>query len=75
MSDSDGTDRPLLRIVAGGEPTAEEVAALVAAVASLTTDTEQTREANISRWADRAAALRRPPHPGPGAWRASARRM
>ena len=74
MSDSEGSERPLLRVIAGGEPTAEEVAALVAAVASMTATTEQTRAANKSRWADRAAALRRPLHPGPGAWQASARR-
>lgn len=61
---------PLLRVVRGGEPTDEELAALVAAVATAATDTGG-QQPTASRWAARADRLRRPLHPGPGAWRAS----
>ena len=64
--------KPVLRIVHGGEPTADELAALtiaLATVAARTTELAQPR----SRWNDRGALLRRPLHPGPGAWRHSVR--
>jgi hypothetical protein len=66
-------EAPLLRVIRGGQPTAEELAALTAAVAAVTAaaDRAATRR---SRWNDRAAHLRRPLRPGPGAWVAAARR-
>lgn len=67
--------RPVLRVIAGGRPTDEEVAALVAAFAVVTSRTKTGSDGAVgSRWASRHQALRRPLHPGPGAWRASARR-
>jgi hypothetical protein len=72
-SDSSEPQRPLLRVIHGGEPTAEETAALVMAVTLLSSSGAGSAEPAPSRWASREAALRRPLHPGPGAWVASAR--
>jgi hypothetical protein len=71
-------DRPVLRVVAGGEPTAEELAALVLAVTAAsaarpgggTTARDGRRRGG---WADRSAGLRRPLRAGADGWRASAR--
>jgi Acyl-CoA carboxylase epsilon subunit len=63
-------NRPTLRVIRGN-PTAEELAALLAVVAARPappTPAPRTRQL----WSDRAALLRRPLHPGPAAWRASA---
>lgn len=62
--------RPLLRVVRGN-PTPEELAALLAVVASRGAAAPAPEPAPPSRWASRAAGLRRPLSPGPGAWRAS----
>ena len=64
---------PLLRVVRG-DATAEEIAALVAALLARTGDAEAPRPArSVSGfWADRSRLLRRPLSPGPGAWRGSA---
>nr|WP_221212949.1 MULTISPECIES: acyl-CoA carboxylase subunit epsilon [Prauserella salsuginis group] len=65
----------MLRVVRG-EPDDAELAALTAVVAGLAAgdgggdDGASPR----SRWADRAALVRAPLTPGPGAWRASALR-
>jgi hypothetical protein len=67
-------ERPFLRVIAGGEPTAEETAALVAALAVVSAQSRADEAAPPSQWASREAALRRPLRPGPGAWVASARR-
>ena len=64
-------DPPLLRVVRGGEPTDEELAALIAAVATAAVTTDE-QEPAPSQWAARADRLRRPLRPGPGAWKASA---
>ncbi|MBV9293445.1 MAG: acyl-CoA carboxylase subunit epsilon [Frankiales bacterium] len=67
----------LLRVVRGGEPTAEEVAALVAAVTAVSAGSALSAGAGAARagrgWGSRAARLRVPLHPGPGAWVASGR--
>jgi hypothetical protein len=64
--------RPLLRIVRG-TPDDDEVAALAAVVAGITArrPAEPSAHTPRSRWADRAALVRRPLPHGPGAWRAS----
>ncbi|HVU71594.1 MAG TPA: acyl-CoA carboxylase subunit epsilon [Mycobacteriales bacterium] len=73
MSDSEGTpERPLLRVVRG-DPTPEELAALVAVVAARASGGAEPEPERPSPWASKAAGLRRPLHPGPGAWVASAR--
>ena len=62
--------RPLLRVVRG-EPDDAELAALTAVVLSVTAAATEPEPAPRSRWADRAALVRRPMVAGPGAWRAS----
>jgi hypothetical protein len=64
---------PFLRVIRGGEPTAEETAALVTALSVVAGRGGSVEEAPQSQWASRRAGLRRPLHPGPGAWVASAR--
>ncbi|HET6502346.1 MAG TPA: acyl-CoA carboxylase subunit epsilon [Amycolatopsis sp.] len=73
------SERPLLRVVRGNPDDAElaAVTAVVAAAASAPhrpegTESSVPRTARRSWWSDRAALLRRPLHPGEGAWRASA---
>jgi hypothetical protein len=79
MSEHEGTaqatadDRPALRIVRG-DATAEEVAALVAvlsarAAAASAADQPVPRR---SEWAGHERRMRRPVHPSPDGWRASA---
>jgi hypothetical protein len=63
---------PLLRVVAGGDPTPTELAALVVAITS-SNATGTDDGLRSSRWNDRRALLRRPLSPGPGAWRHSLR--
>jgi hypothetical protein len=61
--------RPALEV--SGIPTSEELAVVVAVLAARPTRVEAPEPAPPSRWNDRAAALRRPLHPGPGAWHAT----
>jgi len=65
---------PLLRVVRGdASPLApEEIAALVAVLASRAAVADEPPEPTRSAWSDRSAQLRRPVTPGPGAWRSSA---
>jgi hypothetical protein len=67
----DESKAPLLRVVGGGEPTDEELAALVTAVAMVIA-TGSRQQPVPSRWAAPAPGLRQPLRPGPGAWKASA---
>lgn len=60
-----------LRVVRGN-PTDEEVAALIAVVSSLSTAQEEPEPAPRSAWSERRFLLRQPLAHGPGAWRASA---
>jgi hypothetical protein len=64
-------DRPPLLRVVRGEPTAEELAALVAVVTARTASAP-TSTGPRSVWIDRARLVRRTPAPGPGVWRTSA---
>ena len=66
------SESPTLRIVKG-EPTAAEVAALVAVVAASGTEPEPGAAPRPqSVWSSRGRLVRPPQRPGPGAWRASA---
>jgi hypothetical protein len=77
MTDEPG-GRPMLSVVSG-HPSAEELAALTAVVAATLAARERATAAQAaagperSAWLDRAALTRAPLHPGPGAWRRSAR--
>ena len=65
--------RALFRVVRG-EPDDAELAALtvvLAAAASAGPAASSGGTRRTSQWTDREAMLRRPLHPGPGAWRAS----
>jgi hypothetical protein len=66
----------MLRIVRGGEPAPDELAALVLAVtaaAAAQSASAQPASAEAGRrrggWADRSAGLRRPLRAGVGGWR------
>jgi hypothetical protein len=64
--------QPLLRVVRG-DATPEEIAALVAVLLARPADDgapSPVRSVKNS-WSDRAALLRRPLSPAPGAWRRS----
>ncbi|MCU1684139.1 MAG: acetyl/propionyl-CoA carboxylase, epsilon subunit [Amycolatopsis sp.] len=66
-------NRPVLRIVRGN-PDDAELAALAAVVAAVASSSRPapTKPAKRSWWSDRSRSVRQPPHPGQGAWRASA---
>jgi hypothetical protein len=65
------SEKPHLRIVKGN-PSDEEVAALVAVVSALgSASSEDAPERPRSAWSDRRAQVREPLPHGPGAWRAS----
>lgn len=57
-----------MQITVTGNPTPEEVAAVVAVLAARPTAAVPEQRAAPSRWNDRTAMLRTPLHPGPGAW-------
>jgi hypothetical protein len=65
--------RPTLRVIRG-DATAEEIVALLAVLAARgdAGSGPAPQRKPTTTWADRAAAIRRPVPPGPGAWRASA---
>ena len=69
VTDSGQADRPALRVVRG-DASPEEIAALVAVLLSRP-DFDEPPPPVPSAWADRSRLLRRPVHPGPGAWRRS----
>ena len=57
--------------VLAGNPTEQELAVVVSVLSSLpAVQPEQPNQP--SYWSNRAGMMRRPIHPGPGAWRASA---
>jgi hypothetical protein len=74
--DQDGpqpADKPTLRII-NGNPTPEEVAAVtvvLTAIAGGASNREPEPVTRAGTWADPALRMRRPIHPGQGAWRAS----
>ncbi len=72
MSEADET-RPVLRVVKG-DPTPEELAALVAVVqARVSADGKPAARKEKSGWAAYWRSVREPIQHGPGGWRASAR--
>ena len=64
-------------VIIKGNPTDEEVAAVVAALAALTSATPAEAHTPTSRrpngWSAYWRSLRTPPHPSPDAWRTSLR--
>jgi len=81
VADSDsasasGSDSaPFLRVVRG-DASAEEIAALVAALQVIAVSAgsvgAEEEPRTVRRWNDRSRLLRPAIHPGPGAWRRSA---
>ena len=71
-------EQPMLSVVSG-QPTAEEVAAVTAVVTAVLAARQRAAAPPAaartvrSAWLDRAALTRTPLHPGPDAWRRSAR--
>jgi len=68
-------ERPLLRVVRG-DPTEDELAAVVTVVAARLAAARRRAAAEgegqpRSQWRNRARNIRPPIGPGPGAWRAS----
>ncbi|TWD82061.1 acyl-CoA carboxylase epsilon subunit-like protein [Kribbella amoyensis] len=64
--------QPVLRVVKG-DPTPEELAALVAVVTARATAVPAAPEPDrAGDWATYWRTAKRPLHPGPGRWRASA---
>jgi len=63
--------RPVLRIVRG-DPTPEEIAALVTVLSARAAAVGEKEPPRRSEWAGHERRMRRPVHPGPGGWRASA---
>jgi hypothetical protein len=61
---------PFLRVVSGN-PTTEELAAVVAVIAARSGAAEDDEAPEISGWADRTRGLRTVLPHGDGAWRAS----
>jgi hypothetical protein len=66
-----GSARPVLRIVKG-DATAEEIAALVAVLSARAAAAAEAPAPRRSEWAGHERRMRRPVHPSPGGWRASA---
>ena len=61
---------PLLRVLRGN-PSPEQLAALIAVVAARSGSGASDREPpRVSGWNNPESRLRRPQHPGPGAWQA-----
>ena len=63
---------PVLRVIRG-DATPEEIAAVVAVLLarSAASDASSSARSAPSAWAARSRLLRRPLHPGPGAWHRS----
>ncbi|MBD0292262.1 MAG: acyl-CoA carboxylase subunit epsilon [Jiangellaceae bacterium] len=64
------TDEPVLR-VEKGEPTDEELAALIAAVSAKLASAPQLQQERLSNWAAYWRSVRAPLRPGPSGWRRS----
>jgi hypothetical protein len=60
-------------VIIKGNPTDEEVAAVVAALATLPSATPAPAARRPTGWSAYWRSLRTPPHPSPDAWRTSLR--
>lgn len=69
--EADGAQGTPAVLRVAGNPTPEQLAAVVAVLASRGGAAAEPEPAAPSRWNDRARLLRRPLRPGPGAWRAA----
>ena len=69
MTDPTDSPAPTPTIQVRGNPTAEDVAAIVAVLTTASTGGEEEPTGTQSRWASHATAVRAPVTPGPGAWR------
>jgi hypothetical protein len=67
---TDEARRPLLRVVRG-DPTSEELAALVAVISARPVGSANDRQRAPSMYADPSSAHRKPVHIGAGVWVAS----
>ncbi|MDQ3576506.1 MAG: acyl-CoA carboxylase subunit epsilon [Actinomycetota bacterium] len=65
------TSPPFLRIVRG-DPSPEEIAALVAVLSAASGNRKTAAPAPAYGWSATSRLLRSSPSPGPGGWRASA---
>jgi hypothetical protein len=60
-------------VVVHGDPTPEQLAALVAVLSAASGGDEPASEGSTSTWAAHSTAMRHPVSHGPGAWRTSLR--
>jgi acyl-CoA carboxylase epsilon subunit len=68
---TDSPDAPPLLRVVKGDPTPEELAALVAVVSARRAGAAEPPPRRRPLWGHPSAAMRRPHRAGPGAWRTS----
>ncbi len=71
MADQPETSPPFLRIVRG-EPSVEDIAALVAVLSAAAVARQVAAPAPAYAWSAPSRVVRAPVSPGPGGWRASA---
>jgi len=71
---ADAADAAALLKVVRGQPSPEELAALVAVIANRAAGSvgEPAAPPKVSGWTDRSRSMRSPGRPFPGGWRASA---
>ena len=72
MTDPDPDDQPVLSVVKG-QPTDEELAALIVVFSSTRTSSGSVGNARSSGWSSYWRTVRQPFQPGPDAWRLSSR--
>ena len=72
MTEAEAEDQPLFTVVKG-QPTDEELAALVVVFSSLSSAGGSDSRPGTSGWSSYWRSVRRPFHPGPDAWRLSGR--
>ncbi len=72
MTGADTDDQPVFSVVKG-QPTDEELAALIVVFSSTRTTSGSAGAARSSGWSSYWRSVRRPFQPGPDAWRLSSR--
>jgi hypothetical protein len=73
MTDAETEDHPLFTVVKG-QPTDEELAALIVVFSSVNSTAGSEGGARTSGWSSYWRSVPRSFHPGPDAWRLSSRR-